>query len=72
MNLASEARILRDATDTTRRRSHLDWLESEAVHILREGGGGCPRPGFVFSGGKKSAVGLRQKKKKKKKKLFSL
>ena len=36
MNLASEARVLHDVTDTKRRRSHLDWLESEAVHILRE------------------------------------
>ena len=59
MNLASEARVLRDANDTTRRRSHLDWLESEAVHILREVAGECRSPALLFSGGKDSAVVLR-------------
>jgi sulfate adenylyltransferase subunit 2 len=59
MNLASEARVLRDASDTKRRRSHLDWLESEAVHILREVAGECRSPALLFSGGKDSAVVLR-------------
>ena len=66
MNLAAEnfasaargARVLRDATDTSRRRSHLDWLESEAVHILREVAGECRNPALLFSGGKDSAVVL--------------
>ncbi|GAA0652705.1 sulfate adenylyltransferase subunit CysD [Brevundimonas lenta] len=34
----------------------LDWLEAEAVHILREVAAGCERPVLLFSGGKDSAV----------------
>jgi sulfate adenylyltransferase subunit 2 len=59
MNLASEARILRDPTESSRARSHLDWLQSEAVHILREVAGECRAPALLFSGGKDSAVVLR-------------
>jgi len=40
-------------------RSHLDWLESEAIHILREVAGQCQNPVLLFSGGKDSAVLLR-------------
>jgi len=40
-------------------RSHLDWLESEAVFILREVAGECARPALLFSGGKDSLVLLR-------------
>ena len=66
MNLAAEnfatgargEHVLRDATDTSRRRSHLDWLESEAVHILREVAGECRNPALLFSGGEDSAVVL--------------
>jgi sulfate adenylyltransferase subunit 2 len=36
--------------------SHLDWLESEAIHILREVAGQCARPALLFSGGKDSIV----------------
>ncbi|MFJ9862942.1 sulfate adenylyltransferase subunit CysD [Streptomyces sp. NPDC101165] len=36
--------------------SHLDWLESEAVHILREVAGEFERPVILFSGGKDSMV----------------
>ncbi|NDC60277.1 MAG: sulfate adenylyltransferase subunit 2 [Alphaproteobacteria bacterium] len=39
--------------------SHLDWLESEAIHILREIAGECEKPALLFSGGKDSAVVLR-------------
>jgi sulfate adenylyltransferase subunit 2 len=42
-----------------RRRSHLDWLESEAIHILRELAGECANPVLFFSGGKDSIVLLR-------------
>jgi len=41
------------------RRSHLDWLESEAIHILREVAGECANPVLFFSGGKDSIVMLR-------------
>jgi len=38
---------------------HLDWLESEAIHILREVAGQCSHPALLFSGGKDSIVLLR-------------
>ena len=38
---------------------HLDWLESEAIHILREVAAECVRPALLFSGGKDSVVLLR-------------
>jgi len=41
------------------RRDHLDWLESEAIHILREVAGECANPVLFFSGGKDSIVLLR-------------
>ena len=40
------------------RLSHLDWLEAEAMHVLRETAGQCARPALLFSGGKDSAVVL--------------
>jgi sulfate adenylyltransferase subunit 2 len=38
---------------------HLSWLESEAIHILREVAGQCRAPALLFSGGKDSLVLLR-------------
>ena len=38
---------------------HLDWLEAEAIHILREVAGQCRNPALLFSGGKDSLVLLR-------------
>ena len=58
-NLASEARVMDGTNDAYKQHSHLDWLESEAVHILREVVGECRRPALLFSGGKDSAVLLR-------------
>ncbi|PWT76202.1 MAG: sulfate adenylyltransferase subunit CysD [Proteobacteria bacterium] len=58
MNLATEARFFRDDAEQARTRSQLDWLESEAVHILREVAGECSSPALLFSGGKDSAVVL--------------
>src|SRR2546421_8979484 len=40
-------------------RNHLDWLESEAIYILREVAGQCHNPVLFFSGGKDSIVLLR-------------
>src|SRR5437660_9967403 len=38
---------------------HLRWLESEAIHILREVAGQCHKPALLFSGGKDSLMLLR-------------
>ncbi len=38
---------------------HLAWLESEAIHILREVAAECSNPALLFSGGKDSIVMLR-------------
>jgi len=40
-------------------RTHLDWLESEAIYILREVAGESANPVLFFSGGKDSIVLLR-------------
>jgi len=39
--------------------SHLDWLEAEAIHVLREVAGQCANPVLLFSGGKDSICLLR-------------
>ena len=41
------------------RLSHLDVLEAEAVHVLREVAAEFERPALLFSGGKDSIVVLR-------------
>ncbi|NHC60570.1 sulfate adenylyltransferase subunit CysD [Paenalcaligenes suwonensis] len=40
-------------------RTHLDWLEAEAIYVLREIAAECERPALLFSGGKDSAVLLK-------------
>ena len=47
------------STLTKQTLSHLDWLESEAIHILREVAGQCANPVLLFSGGKDSLCLLR-------------
>jgi sulfate adenylyltransferase subunit 2 len=44
---------------TVQTRSHLDWLESEAIFIMREVAAECEKPVLLFSGGKDSCVLLR-------------
>jgi sulfate adenylyltransferase subunit 2 len=44
---------------TATRISHLDWLEAEAIHIMREVAAECSNPVLFFSGGKDSIVMLR-------------
>jgi sulfate adenylyltransferase subunit 2 len=39
--------------------SHLDWLEAEAIHVLREVAGQSANPVLLFSGGKDSICLLR-------------
>ncbi len=38
---------------------HLDWLEAEAIHVMREVAGQCSNPVLLFSGGKDSICLLR-------------
>src|SRR5256885_6179440 len=44
--------------DKLRTLTHLDWLEAEAIHILREVAGQAANPALLFSGGKDSIVML--------------
>ena len=46
-------------TQNTPTLSHLDWLEAEAIQIMREVAGQCERPALLFSGGKDSICMLR-------------
>jgi sulfate adenylyltransferase subunit 2 len=39
--------------------AHLDWLEAEAIHIMREVAAECVKPALLFSGGKDSICLLR-------------
>ena len=48
-----------NSTHVTTRISHLDWLEAEAIHIMREVAADCSNPVLFFSGGKDSIVMLR-------------
>ncbi len=53
-----------DRPDLSRRRmSHLDQLEAESIHIIRETVAGCEKPVMLFSVGKDSAVMLHLAKK---------
>jgi sulfate adenylyltransferase subunit 2 len=47
------------AADVKSERTHLDWLESEAIYILREVAGESANPVLFFSGGKDSICLLR-------------
>src|SRR6478735_9074516 len=49
----------RATTPITRQLGHLDALESEAIHIMREVAAECANPTLLFSGGKDSIVLLR-------------
>ncbi|MGB8339594.1 MAG: sulfate adenylyltransferase subunit CysD [Burkholderiales bacterium] len=63
MNKPLTIEQINSATDNARmksqRLSHLDWLESEAIHIMREVAAECRNPVLLFSGGKDSIVLLR-------------
>ena len=39
--------------------SHLDWLEADAIHVIREVAGQCANAALLFSGGKDSICLLR-------------
>lgn len=43
-------------TKTEFNNTHLDWLEAESIHIIREVVAECENPALLFSGGKDSVV----------------
>jgi sulfate adenylyltransferase subunit 2 len=47
------------ASAAASRLDHLEWLEAEAIYILREVAAQCEKPALLFSGGKDSCVLLR-------------
>ena len=51
--------VLKIIEESSSRIDHLDWLESEAIHILREVAAECRNPALLFSGGKDSICLLR-------------
>ena len=55
MNTAVDTKHFIDAASNR----HLDWLESEAIHIMREVAAECGNPALLISGGKDSVVLLR-------------
>jgi sulfate adenylyltransferase subunit 2 len=59
MTAGAIAGLARAATPPITRISHLDWLEAEAIHIMREVAAECSNPVLFFSGGKDSIVMLR-------------
>jgi sulfate adenylyltransferase subunit 2 len=50
---------MRSSVTINKTLSHLDWLEAEAIHIMREVAGQCSSPALLFSGGKDSICMLR-------------
>ena len=61
-NLDTSTVSVGSIVDTARaatRISHLDWLEAEAIHIMREVAAECSNPVLFFSGGEDSIVMLR-------------
>ncbi len=56
---APTTRLTQADTTAVTRISHLDWLEAEAIHIMREVAAECSNPVLFFSGGKDSIVMLR-------------
>src|SRR6478609_1529503 len=59
MRPARRGRDVMSQSVTRRTLSHLDELESEAIHIMREVAAERERPVLLFSGGKDSIVMLR-------------
>ncbi|HSF47129.1 MAG TPA: sulfate adenylyltransferase subunit CysD [Burkholderiales bacterium] len=59
LGVSSHAKREHDSIHSPRRLTHLEVLESEAIHILREVAGECRNPALLFSGGKDSIVLLR-------------
>jgi sulfate adenylyltransferase subunit 2 len=59
LRFGSKFRISRTHESARRTLTHLETLESESIHILREVAAECRSPALLFSGGKDSIVLLR-------------
>lgn len=58
MSTTLEQSAFAPPTGADSRMGHLDWLEAESIHILRELVAECSKPALLFSGGKDSVVVL--------------
>ncbi|WP_186155917.1 sulfate adenylyltransferase subunit CysD, partial [Burkholderia gladioli] len=58
MSTTLEQSAFASPAGTASRMGHLDWLEAESIHILRELVAECSKPALLFSGGKDSVVVL--------------
>ena len=54
MSTTLDSTVTAPIANTATRMDHLDWLEAEAIHILREVAAECSKPALLFSGGKDS------------------
>lgn len=59
MNTVIDRGVRHGSIQNVASKAHLDWLESEAIHIMREVAAECRNPALLFSGGKDSVVMLR-------------
>src|ERR1700743_1025825 len=58
MSTTLDSTVNAPLANTANRMDHLDWLEAESIHILRELVAECEKPALLFSGGKDSVVVL--------------
>jgi sulfate adenylyltransferase subunit 2 len=58
MSTELNAPVKNETHAAAQKMDHLDWLEAESIHILRELVAECRNPALLFSGGKDSVVVL--------------
>ncbi|HTJ94982.1 MAG TPA: sulfate adenylyltransferase subunit CysD [Pararobbsia sp.] len=58
MSIELNAPVKNETFSAAQKMDHLDWLEAESIHILRELVAECQNPALLFSGGKDSVVVL--------------
>ncbi|CCD36310.1 Sulfate adenylyltransferase subunit 2 [Candidatus Paraburkholderia kirkii UZHbot1] len=58
MSTTLDSTITAPVVNKATRMGHLDWLEAESIHIIRELVAECSKPALLFSGGKDSVVVL--------------
>lgn len=50
MSTTLDSTVNAPLANTANRMDHLDWLEAESIHILRELVAECSKPALLFSG----------------------